>query len=157
MKKYLLVLMLLPMFLMGCEEPEPTPLPLGELELTGTWEWTETSWASPQEPLTPETEGYTLHLTLTEENEFVYYHDQVMVDRGTFKPQKQAEGGNELNYVELYSHITSSKYTRFYELIEISDDNHVMTTYQYPYTEDGRALRWRKLNNIETEEILGKK
>ena len=157
MKKYLLVLMLLPMFLMGCEEPEPTPLPLGELELTGTWEWTETSWASPQEPLTPETEGYTLHLTLTEENEFVYYHDQVMVDRGTFKPQKQAEGGNELNYVEFYSHITYSKYTLFYELIEISDDNHVMTTYQYPYTEDGRALRWRKLNNIETEEILGKK
>ena len=156
MKKYLLVLMLLPMFLMGCEEPEPTPQPLGELQLTGTWEWTETAW-NPFEKITPETEGYTLHLTLTEENEFVYYHDQVMVDRGTFKPQKQAEGGNELNYVEFYSHITYSKYTLFYELIEISDNNHVMTTYQYPYTEDGRTLRWRKLNNIETEEILGKK
>ena len=156
MKKHLFILLLLPLLWVGCEKPEPTPLPLGELELTGTWEWTETTW-NPFEKITPETEGYTLHLTLTEENEFVYYHDQVMVDRGTFKPKKQAEGGNELNYVEFYSHITYSKYTLFYELIEISDDNHVMTTYQYPYTEDGRALRWRKLNNIETEEILGKK
>lgn len=161
MKKLLFVLLVLPFIWVGCEKPEPTPLPLGELKLTGTWEWTETSWASPEEPLTPETEGYSLHLTLTEDNKFTYYHNCVTVAYGSVTQGVWKDtttlNQEEYPYMDFYDHVSGVTTTSFYELYKKSDYEHTMTTYLAPKLGGGKTLKWKKLNDVEVKELFEKK
>ena len=155
MKKYLFVFLLLPLMWVGCSEP--TPQPLGELQLTGTWEWTETTWASPADPLTPESEGYTLHLRLTEDNKWTYYHNCVVVARGTYKQKMWTDtilNQGELPYIDFVDHISNTSTTSFYELHKQSDYEHSMTTYPAPYLGGGRILVWKKMSEAEVNKLL---
>ena len=150
MKKYLFVLMLLPMLWVGCEENNYSPH-LRELKsnLIGTWQWVEThiELPSPHDKKTPESEGYNKYYIFEENDTWRLMRDERLLSSGIFKIKKVTDCGEPFDGIYLYGSKVSDAIQP--EMIELHKDNNdmILTIVSYPCIPGTSSSKWKKISS----------
>ena len=150
MKKYLFVLMLLPMLWVGCEEPNTiTQETLSKLH--GTWQWSKTSYPRGEKNylITPDSVGYNQYYTFHQHNAWTFKIDDEIFREGTLEVKEWKDTiGNKGSfvYIDLYEKLigeTKSSFVRFYT----EGDDTFLVTSANPYLVGGWVIIWKKISS----------
>ena len=149
MKKYFFVLMLLPMLMMGCEEPNTiTQETLSKLH--GTWQWSKTSYPRGENNLiTPDSVGYNQYYTFHQHNAWTLIINDKLVGEGTLEVKEWKDTiGNKGSfvYIDLYNELTGETKSSFVRFYTEGDDTFLVTSGN-PYLGGGGVIIWKKISS----------
>ena len=150
MKKYLFVLMLLPMLWIGCEEPNTiTQETLSKLH--GTWQWIITSYPRGEKNYltTPDSVGYNQYYTFHQHNAWTLIINDKLVGEGTLEVKEWKDTiGNKGSfvYIDLYNELTGETKSSFVRFYTEGDDTFLVTSGN-PYLGGGGVIIWKKISS----------
>lgn len=152
MKKYLFVLMLLPLLWVGCEENNYSQH-LRELKsnLIGTWQWVETYVdLSDYDMITPDTEGYNQYYIFGKDDTWKLMRDERLLGQGIFKVETIKDEYMEVaDCIHLYSYNeTCNDDHNIVQILSMRsiDNNYLLTIRPYPPEPGLGASLWEKTN-----------
>ena len=149
MKKYLFAFLLLPMLMMGCEEPNTiTQETLSKLH--GTWQWSKTSYPRGENNLiTPDSVGYNQYYTFHQHNAWTLIINDKLVGEGTLEVKEWKDTiGNKGSfvYIDLYNELTGETKSSFVRFYTEGDDTFLVTSGN-PYLGGGGVIIWKKISS----------
>ena len=147
MKKYLFVLMLLSMFIMGCKEPNT----IGKetlKKLHGTWQWTETSYPwGENNIIIPDSVGYEQYYNFEQNGTWTLTVNDKLVGDGTVEVKEWVDTiGNQGSfiYIDLYNVLTGEIKSSFISFYTEGVDDFLVTRGN-PYLGGGGITKWKKI------------